>query len=577
MQISSGDAHCRYIAAPGTDTKRFSPFGTVLKRHGIELPAQLSLRTMADRGWVLPRLRVILPREAFDSWTNYPTISPIEADTCSAEHEWALNLYIEAMSGGFPNRSSAWWRTEFDAEDRAMTQAAMAHMCDPNDPLFLPPPFRHAQSNQEIRPWLDYFAYWQAFQVADYLHGMQYRRFITDPLPVDQARYLASCSEVVEATHRRLSEQWQTRARAFDWISRMRTVLGATVLSPKNDDEVLSGLQDVVRTCGVTTDQMQEDVQEVLLRMWSDAQQKRREGRPMPEALVHLLRQEIEYALHFIEQVSNKRVDFLDPFWNTRGRGGMSAPLIDALPREEELARREFPCHAEPYISKFLTQVPELSGLNREGISQLVEPYWQRSREFRRFALALHRLHEQLNGERLNAEEKVIRNAERIEQFVLFTMHAEKVLSAILRERRPHQRAPEVRGLAKESMNFVLSKWTLGGHVSRAAQYSIKNMLQERAQLHDLTERGSLPLVEPSNVNTGDVAANHLVAAFSNFVIARNYAAHHDCLDFMLVYPINRENTPHPGGRAIESVLLTVFSTLLAYETERHSALPREA
>src|SRR4051794_27402892 len=107
MQITGRDAICRYIPAPGTQLRDGSPFGGVLSGLGIELPRNLGLELMVTRGWVQPALRVKLPREALDAWKNYPELS-VDAPDCPPDCTWALNLYVHAMSSGWPNRGDTW-------------------------------------------------------------------------------------------------------------------------------------------------------------------------------------------------------------------------------------------------------------------------------------------------------------------------------------------------------------------------------------------------------------------------------------------------------------------------------------
>ena len=67
-----------------------------------------------------------------------------------------------------------------------------------------------------------------------------------------------------------------------------------------------------------------------------------------------------------------------------------------------------------------------------------------------------------------------------------------------------------------------------------------------------------------SEAATGNATVDRLVAAFVNLVIIRNYAAHHDSLDFDPVYVTRDAQHLHPGGLALESLLLAVLSTLAA-------------
>lgn len=564
MRINQEDSRCRYVPAPGTRTRSPSPFGRLLSKLGIDLPAGLPLEAMIVRGWVTPMLRVKLPRSAFDAWKNYAVISPIDADGCPEEDVWALRLYIDAMSGPCSNRRDNWWVCGLDDDTDELTLAARANGIDPASRDALPPTFLHPRSDQEIRPWIDYFAYWQAFQIAEYLRCMTATYLVTDEVPSDPDRVRAFRAEYIAAKHQMLSKKWNERSGAFEWLSRMRTVLGAGVMPYRSDDERRAALRSVVQDLGLTADQMNRDVRDVLLNMWQEWSTASKSWNGTREPLLHLLRQEIEYGVFFIEQISGQKVDFLSDFWSPPGRHSGVVRLIDALPYEDELARRDFPKHADMYLREARAALPALSSLDQAGLRSLVDEHWDRSRSLRRFVLAFHRLHEQLHGEHLISDQKVIRQTERIEQFNLAVMHSERVLSHELRDRRPGERYMDVRKLVRESLNHLLGKWGLGGNGFLATAQTAMRPLFERAQLHELDEEKGLCLVAVDEVGSGDNATDYLISAFVNLVIARNYAAHHDALDFDLVYPGTEEGKPHTGNIAVQSILVALFSTLLA-------------
>ncbi len=555
---------CRYLAAPGTRTRQSSPFGDWLRNMGVELPPAMSLAHVVSRGWVEPVLRVPLPQAAFDAWKNFPVISPIQVEGCPSDCEWAISLYITAMSGAWPGNGSVWWLADLDDLGRELTQAARAHAVSADDAAALPPAFRHARCNQEIHPWIDYFAYWQAFQVTDYVRHMSKTYCLTDPVDDDVAGERAGRATRTENTHEYLRRKWKPRQRTFEWLSRMRTVLGCSVSPFRRAEEINDALKSVAAGLGMTVDAMKTDTRETLLRMWKDMADAARRHHPFPEPLVRLLRQEVQYAVYFIEHVGGEAVDFLDPFWSSPVRHDGIAQLVEALPHEEELARREFPWHAELYMRQPSSAVPQLCHLDRRGLRALIETHWHRSRSLRRFALAFHRLHEELGGERLTAEEKVIRETERIEQFNLVAMHAERVLTSEYRDRQPQSQVPGVNDLVLDTLTHVLQKWQhpANGQVDPIVQ-KVSTLLKQHGKLYTLHTSPTLRMVVAADVASGCAAADVLAAAFANLIIARNYAAHHDALDFDLVYPTTI-GKDHPGALALKSAMTVVSSVLLA-------------
>lgn len=563
MELRSSDENCRYIAAPGTGGDQHTPFGSFLAKHGVTLPGGLDLAEMVKRGWVRPALRVALPKEAFEAWTNFPVISPIEAEGVPEEHQWAINLYVVAMSSVRPNSCKDWWVCYLDDDSDGLAQAARRGAINPERSESLPSPFRHPRMNQEVRPWIDYFSYWQAFQIAEYASVMTGTYSLTDAVPLDRDQVEQTRTHCVKLNHQLLRHKWNERSRTFEWLSRMRTVLGASVHRTPSEEELDHALRRVAASLELDVEKMGQDVRDVLLRMWRDWNQTPPSSARIAAPMRQLLREEIQYAVYCIERIGGKPVDFLDEVWSPPAGHGLSARLIDALPREEDLARRDFPRQAEMYLHRLRGVLPASSPLDHVSLRSLLSKHWATSRSLRRFVLAFRRLHEELHAGRLTAEDRILRHAERIEQFNLTMMHAERVLSDLHRADSGGAKYPEVRKTLKRSLNVVLSHWTLTtGGFSERAQDQLKTALSEHAQLHDLNATEGLPLVRVSDVDTGVVAADHVIAAFVNLIVARNYAAHHDLLDFELVFETGGSPDERPGYVAIHSALVAVLLVL---------------
>ncbi len=392
---------------------------------------------------------------------------------------------------------------------------------------------------------------------------MTARYALTDGVATDVATATRSRAEAVERQHQWLQARWSGRYRVFDWLSKMRTVLGSSLMPDRSLAERASAFQRVASGVGLTPDQMRADARSTLLVIWTEWTDRRSTFTRCQAPLLELLRQEIEYSIHYIETLGGSRVDPLDEFWSPSAASGAAARLIDALPREEDLARRDFPWQAEPYLRKQRVALEPLSKLDRGALRSLIEQNWTRSRALRRFVLAFERLHKELHGQRLTAEEGLIRQTERIEQFNLAVMHAERVMSLETRERGRRQGHSDVRPLVRECLNHVLGRWgLLSRGFSRVVQRRVAELMT-RAQLHDLEEASRLPLVDVQEVRSGNGAADQLIAAYVNFLIARNYAAHHDVFDFELVYPGGEKGAKHQGATALESVMLVVVTTLM--------------
>jgi hypothetical protein len=215
------------------------------------------------------------------------------------------------------------------------------------------------------------------------------------------------------------------------------------------------------------------------------------------------------------------------------------------------------------YLGEHNAAVPQAHALGEQQVQQELVRWWNHNPPLHRFALALYRLHKELAGPQLTAREDVIRKSERIEQFLLSILHSEKILSLIWRNRNPNANYPDVRRLARDRLNTVLGGFglTLRG-IGQVAMQRAQALLDQRAQLHNLNPQRGLGLVVVQDVQSGCNATDHLVAAFVNFVIARNYAAHHDALDSDLINPGDVNPNQHPGHLVLSSVLIAVLTTM---------------
>lgn len=555
MQISSGDQQCRYLPTVGTQTASFSPFGDVLKRFGITLSQDCSLEDMVSAGWVRPSLREVLPRAAFDAWRDYPSLSMNGWDDCHEGDRWALSLYSDALAGPTPRRSGDWWTHFLDDPADPLAQAARGNSIDSAAPDALPAAFLHAHSGREIRPWLDYFAYWQVFPIAEILDALTCTVRLSERAVAAARDNLPVAQRFARARVHSIVRKWEGRRATFEWLSRVRTVLGATVAADRSWNDVDAALRSVVDSLGLTVERMLQDLRDTLLVMWREGQHRSVPTDRGREWLRGLLRQEIQYVVTVIERLTGEAVDFLDTRWYDARQAHEWTCLVEALPLEEELARRDFPHGATMYLRKYAGSMPNAAVPDEDGLRGMLTRHWLKNRPLRRFVLAFDRLHRELAGEQLMHSEGLVHAAERIEQFLLTVLHAERFLSLIYRERKQVTEYPEVRKLANDALNHVLNHFGVNKHgVGQAALARTQELMAERAMLHDLGQAAGLRLVVPTEVKSGSDAADHLVASFVNLVIARNYAAHHDALDTDLIYPDEGEPDQHPGHRDVRLI-----------------------
>jgi hypothetical protein len=567
MRISTANMNCGYLAAPGTEFKSPSPFGSYLKAHGLTLPHDCSLKQMVEWGWISPILRVSLSRAALDSWDNFPESPRRGPDTCPADDLWTLTLWSNVVT--FPtglepaDDNPTRWMHFLDDLSNPLTRKVLAHAIDSADPMLRPQPFKQTSSGREIAPWIDFFAYWQSYQVAELLGAVSFVIRATPGFGKRIAGVEKSTLDLVDVSVGRVRSRWQKWRSTYEWLSRFLVVLAAWSSTQRPWSYVETAAHALAAKYRLTGRRVVAKIRSVLLVTWQDWANLGNIDLPGGNKLRALLRQDIEYALALAEILSGSRCDFLAPYWiNSDRLPRRWAQLIDALPREAELARYRFPELAMMYLGKHVALAPNSFGLDAAGIRNLIAEYWSRSRPLRRFCLAFYRLHKELNGEDLGAEERVVRSNERIEQLLLTILSAEKVLVSIALAKGRGAPNSELTKIAKAQLDFTLTRFGLAANDVSRLMEAAQNLLDKHADLHDISSRGDRIFVSADAVGSGSAQADYFVAAFVNFVIARNYAAHHDSLDDRLVFPNELDVTEHQGRVALVSALSVVITCL---------------
>jgi hypothetical protein len=229
MIVSSSVMRCRYLAAPGTGTDASFPFGDHLKSHEIQLPDDCSLDYMVRAGWISPILRVPLSRAALEAWENFPKLPTRGTEGCSAEDSWSLDLWDKALATPWPQtgQSPSWWQHFLDDAANPLGVMARAHAIDPSDESLRPAAFVHPRTGKEVRPWMDFFADWQAYQVAELLASATRMYRVTPGFDVRVAANANATLEWVAKFAVGIRKKWEARRPTFEWLLRFRTILAA--------------------------------------------------------------------------------------------------------------------------------------------------------------------------------------------------------------------------------------------------------------------------------------------------------------------------------------------------------------
>ncbi|HXO40474.1 MAG TPA: hypothetical protein VN999_03430 [Thermoanaerobaculia bacterium] len=524
-----------------------------MKDMGVTLPREL--HEMIHLGWITPVLRVRIPAEFYLAWENYPAYQL--QGTIADEHFWAAELrgrsaFLGARWYGDRDASGNWYCHFLDDPASELGRQARAHSIAVGSQAEEPPQIEHPRRRAPIYPWIDYFSFWQVYELVEILDDLAICGQILDTPEVELTleavrRNLPRLRENSRLGIQGKRQRWARNAPVFDWLSRYRTLLAISTRTPLTPSQVDEGAGRLLRDCGLTPEQLREDIRDVLLQEWQ------RLANRLPQSAREHFREDIMRAVQFYEAVTGREADYADPYWaapaDRMNRG--FTPLAEVLPFEALLAKWSFPEQAIVYLGN---KAQAMGPMSEERLQTIAGRWFPESVQFRRFCMAFKRLHDDYSS---FSEDRIgLRAQTPIEFLILCCLHAEKLLQTRYGERRPGEPLPKGRKLFAAMYGEVLYERGLPDHRTMSDELLRLLSTNGRDQLHDLPQRPRNPFIVAQEITWGNGVTSALAIALGNLVILRNYAAHHDVLDDMLL------GDPSYANPAIEAVLVPTVLVL---------------
>jgi hypothetical protein len=488
-------------------------------------------------GWLKPILRIRIPDEFFLAWKNYPVFQ-FENPEDFAEFEWVLRLYgisnPQFRYGGWGESKPPkdWYVHPLDDRRHPGIEEILRHQIDASAGQKEPPALTHP-SGCTILPWIDLFAYWQAYHVAELLQALPLSKPILNlPDAVDRIKWMADQHELLkklsDAWISAIDSRWTKRAPVFEWLGRYRTALGYWVGSGLDADCIEAAGKQIATVAQLDRDRIQVEIRDCLLVLWEDFEWRYKDN-PIPASVRELLRQDVLRAVEFLVAVSGVALDPDDPFWEPRDRQPREwARLSEVLPFENQVARRSFWERAPFYLERLNEVLPEPDRLTKARIESITKASWLTSPAFQRFCLAFERLHQQF-GEGTSSRRRLdLRTSTPVDYLLLCALFTEKLLlERYLKGRPPGTQAPDFNPLVRDVANRLARHFSIPDLSARIPW--------KLAILHDLPAQKHNPFSTGRNLPRTSLA-EALSAMFFDFLVTRNYAAHHDCIDDEIVY-----------------------------------------
>ncbi len=547
MRIDPLDRDCRYLSirddADGS-------FADRLKLLGLGLPAGWTPGALVDRGLVCPSLRVRLPDQLFREWEDYPVLG----GEFSPEVGWAADLWWWSAAhtpywgerGGALGRD--WYVHPFDRPDDPAGRTLRANLLSASDAS------RDLKvatlRGYEARPVMDLVPYWEAYRVAELLADL-------GPFPslgatsgvneaingvsTDARTHRGVITKKVEATQK----NWDDLGRTFDWLSRYRTLRATALVHSIHGEGYTAAVQELAGNAGLTEEVLKIEIRDKLLVLWQRWHWWREKS--ISKAAFAHLQEDIAIAVELLEVLTSREVDAFDEFWyppdpNPR----LWARLRDALPYEhwkcQELTWQVGPA----YLKNFNRVAPLGMVLDHATLREAVRGWWQSSVPFRRFCVAFARLHDEINGPRDPNDLVGLRLSIPVEYLRLCALETERFLFSLVESSASTAGSvPGFNEILLRAFNVLCER--LGPLPTPELQDELKREISRDSRLHDLPSTRKLPFKELSLVAPRNFV-DFVKACLFNLAVLRNYAAHHDCLD----YEIAEHGIAMP---AIESML----------------------
>jgi hypothetical protein len=489
---------------------------------------------------------------------DYPEITfsgEFEADDLWANRVWLIGSTNWPPWHELPPDRATWYHHFLDDRTCGDGASLLAHRRSPT--AATPPPFDHPhRPGHLIRPWIDLYAYWQAYHVAEILTHLHVAA--APRLPAPRAQLESLLREIDDLERRaqrdlqRLKERWTERQRTFDWISRYRTLFGiwrarqSWLNRPSPWSELEEGARRLGAELGLNPDHMRHQIRDHLLVLW-------REWSPAgPSAPARaLLQADIAIALQFVRLLNGQPEDPEDDFWTPHDRQPRRwATLRDALPSEEGKARRRLPREAAAELARsgYHKLAPAHLRLDRDTLQILTDRWWPESVALRRFGLALQRLTDHNFGQ-VN-EQHLVQLVEQtpIEFLILCALHAERLLT--------ERFAPREGASLRQLLDRAAARFAdVYGIVDKPGFLAEFGRGYKKSKLNDLPQNPGNPFTAPAHFPHAEPLVSFWVSTLANVAVMRNYAAHHDCIDEQLFSHLW-------VGIGVEALVVTIFVTL---------------
>jgi hypothetical protein len=553
MRISRLEADLPYLPARGGGDGLFLDW---VKELGFSLPSTNSVRDAVDAELIRPLFRFPVPPGYFFSWKDYPVLGT--AHEIDKSEILADRLYYSAGGpGGTLYRLEGrprgmWFIHPFDREGSS-TAKALKHSQEART-LARPDPFTH-EKGYVIHPWIDYFGYWQAYELLEKLSLTEFR--LSSEALASEPNSLADAMQRLQkwsaASVQATTKRWTERSPAFSVIGRYRAMRAALALrddiwlGPKRPPRrrLRHAAIRLAERLGVSHTALENHVVTLLKLVW--------EWKAFPPTWLSgggfgSLRKDILCGAEWLTLLTGLRFDHYYDVWTAPDRQPRPvATLEEALPFQYRVAESFFLRHFNSVGGYYYGSVTTGVRFRPENLRELVRRIRRKTWMMADWCVYYQRLHESL-GPGPQSDWAGIEEPATVRHLLLLTLLAEKILLFLTLEHRPKlkSKVPDVKPLLELAASNLERRdrrfkgaWT---------------MASDNWKLTSLRRMPRDPFLPVSQLQlAGTQEAVELAKACLRFAISRNYFAHHFYQDGRLV-------GTQLGGETVSGVVIpTLF------------------
>lgn len=437
MRVSQLEMDLPYLAAKGGEIGQFL---TRLKEVGVELPLGVTPRDLVSAGLISPLFRIPVPRRYFAGWTDYPRVDThheIEEEDVGID-----NLYFAAAGAGTlyamdDDPKGNWFVHPFDRHS-GMSAATIS-------------PWRSAPISTDIRsfrhrrryriyPWIDYFCYWQAYQLAEAVTAGS----LVVPATVMRSRNAArrigrswaQYAKWSESNVARVHGEWAKRAELFEWLARYRAMRSALSFRNRLWPPVRKGrrwrlphsVEVLTGALSVTEVSLETAIEKVLLPLLTQWRLDRPES---DEKVRGNLQKDLLCALEWLLIISGRKIDYYYDLW---AHSRQNPPLEEAFPLRLWVGESYFCKHFGAVRGAYYRSLPDGLRFRAESLKPLARRLRNRTRLAVDWMSAYKRLHESLRPDD-SPDWAGIKEQETLRHFLLLTLLSEKMLLSLMLSR----------------------------------------------------------------------------------------------------------------------------------------------